>query len=214
MAHPHLPRATDLTRAEIEGFWEGWLAANREAERTGDWTILADFYAVDATYGWMYTPDEHFMAVGRDQIRDWAIGLEMKGLDGWHYDYQATVIDERNGMIVGFWKQKSGIINDETGDEYEIIGIGGSWFGVERQGPGPDEGELKFGWQRDWFDLGSTAATFLAIAGSGKASQGLLERMSLHGPSQPGHYRLKHLPSTVWPPPVERGDFISQEPVQ
>jgi hypothetical protein len=26
----------------------------------------------------------------------------------------------------------------------------------------------------------------------------------VHGPSQPGHYRLKDLPSTVWPPPVER----------
>ena len=30
------------------------------------------------------------MAVGRDQIRDWAIGIEMDGFDGWHYDYQAA----------------------------------------------------------------------------------------------------------------------------
>jgi hypothetical protein len=161
----------------------------------------------------MYSPDEHFKAVGRGQIRDWAVGLEMAGLQGWHYDYQAAVIDERNAMIVGFWKQRAGIIDDETGQEYEITGIGGSWFGIERQAPGPDEGNLKIAWQRDWFDLGSVAHTFLAIAGSGRAPQELLDRMSLHGPSQPGHYRLKDLPSTVWPPPVERGDRMSQGPV-
>ena len=51
---------------------------------------MADWYAEDATYGWMYTPDEHFMAVGREEIRDFAIGIEMAGLDGWHYDYQCT----------------------------------------------------------------------------------------------------------------------------
>jgi hypothetical protein len=158
----------------------------------------------------MYTPDEHFMAVGREQIRDWAIGLEMAGLDGWHYDYQATVIDEKTGMVVGFWKQRSGILDDE-GKEYEILGIGGSWFGVEVD---PEDGKLRFAWQRDWFDLGSTATTFLAIAAAGKAPQGLLDRMSLNGMEQPGHYRLKDLPSTVWPPPVERGDYVTQEAPQ
>ena len=59
-----------LTRAEIEEFWETWLEVNREAERIGDWRIMAEWYAEDATYGWMYSVDEHFMAVGRDQIRD------------------------------------------------------------------------------------------------------------------------------------------------
>jgi hypothetical protein len=199
-----------FTRAEIEEFWDTWLEVNRRAEETGDWTILAEWYAEDATYGWMYTPDEHFMAVGRDQIREWAIGLEMAGLDGWHYDYQATVIDERTGMVVGFWKQKSGIVDDATGKEFEILGIGGSWFGVVRVDSGADAGQLKFGWQRDWFDLGSTAHTFLAIAASGKAPQGLLDRMSLNGMEQPGHYRLEELPSSVWPPPVERGDYVTQ----
>jgi hypothetical protein len=189
---------TRFTRAEIEEFWESWLAVNREAERRGDWGIMADWYAEDATYGWMYTPDEHFMAVGRDQIREWALGLEMAGLDGWHYDYQATVIDEVTGMVVGFWKQRSGIVDDE-GKEFEILGIGGSWFGLGRN----PAGKVEFAWQRDWFDLGSTAHTFLALAASGKAPQGLLDRMNLNGMEQPGHYRLADLPSTVWPPPVE-----------
>ena len=198
---------TDLTRDELEEFWDSWLRVNREGEAQGDWRVLADWYAVDATYGWMYSPDEHFMAVGRDQIRDWAIGIEMDGLDGWHYDYVATVIDEKNAMVVGFWKQRSGIL-DESGKEYEILGIGGSWMGVERQTSGPDEGQLKFAWQRDWFDMPSTAHTFLQIIEAGKAPDTLLKRMSVTGLGVPGHYRHADLPSTVWPPPVEAGKHV------
>ena len=197
-----------LDRAAMDDFWRRWLAANREAERLRDWSVLAEFYAEDATYGWMYTPDEHFMAVGRDQIRDHALGTEMAGLDGWHYDYVATVMDDSNGMVVGFWKQRAGI-NDDDGNEYEILGIGGSWFGLAA---GPDG--LHIAWQRDWFDLGSTAHTFLALAGSGKAPQPLLDRMGLDGMSQPGHYRRADLPSTVWPPPVDAGVHTAQDESQ
>jgi hypothetical protein len=35
--------------------------------------------------------------------------------------------------------------------------------------------------------------------------------MAVEGKSQPGHYRLEELPSPVWPPPVERGDFVTQK---
>ena len=202
---------SELSRTEIEEFWDSWLVINREAERTGDWRVMAEHYAIDATYGWMYGPDEHFMAVGRDQIRDWAIGIEMDGLDGWHYDYVATVIDEKNAMVVGFWKQKSGIVDDATGAEFEILGIGGSWFGVERQTEGAEAGQLKFAWQRDWFDMPSTAHTMMKILESGKAPQTLLKRMEVVGLGVPGHYRLKDIPSTVWPPPVEAGQFVTQE---
>lgn len=186
-------------RATMDEFWKRWLDANREAERLGDWSILADFYAEDATYGWMYTPDEHFMAMGREEIRSYAVGTEMAGLEGWHYDYVATVMDDTSGMIVGFWKQRSGIL-DDNGREHEILGIGGSWFGYAEDA----EGNGHFAWQRDWFDLGSTATTFLEILSTGKAPPGLVDRMNLDGMSQPGHYRLADLPSTVWPPVVEK----------
>lgn len=199
---------TGPTRAQIEAFWDTWLRVNRDAERSGDWRVLADWYAEDATYGWMLTPDEHFMAVGRDQIRDYAIGIEMDGFDGWHYDYQATVIDERNAMVVGFWKQRSGILDDLTGREFEVPGLGGSWFGVARQ---PD-GELRFSWQRDWFDFGAMAHTMGAVLRSGKATDTLHARLKVFGLEVPGHYRPEDLPSTAWPPPVESGEFISQEP--
>ena len=191
-----------LDRSRMEEFWQRWLADNREAERRRDWGLLADHYAEDATYGWMYTPDEHFMATGREEIRAYALGNEMAGLDGWHYDYAATVMDESNGMVIGFWKQRAGILDDETGREYEIRGIGGSWFGLEDRDAPDGQQSVEIAWQRDWFDLGSTAHTFLALASSGKAPQGLLDRMSLDGMSQPGHYRHADLPSTVWPPVV------------
>ena len=56
-------------------------------------------------------------------------GTEMAGLDGWHYDYVATVMDEGNRWSIGFWRQRAGI-DDEQGREYEMLGIGGSWFGL------------------------------------------------------------------------------------
>lgn len=199
-----------LTRAEIEEFWESWLDVNRQAERSGDWRVMADWYAEDATYGWMLTPEEHFMAVGREQIRDWAIGIEMDGFDGWHYDYMATVIDEKNAMVVGFWKQRAGIVDDETGKEFEIPGLGGSWFGVERQA----DGGLKFAWQRDWFDFGAMAHTMGRVVKSGKAPETLMRRLQVFGLEVPGHYRPEDLPSTVWPPPVEAGGFVTQEEVR
>lgn len=201
-----------LTRAEIEEFWDSWLAINREAERTGDWRVMAGHYAEDATYGWMYQPDEHFMAVGRDQIRDWAIGIEMDGLDGWHYDYVCTMIDEQKSMVLGFWRQRAGIIDDKTQQEYEILGISGSWFGLKRVTEGADAGQIKIDWQRDWFDMPATMHTFMEILGAKKAPDTLLKRMSVFGHDVPGHYHHKDLPSSVWPPSVEAGQHVTQAP--
>ncbi|NBP84238.1 MAG: nuclear transport factor 2 family protein [Mycobacteriaceae bacterium] len=66
-----------VSRDKLEEFVGRWLATNREAERAGDWTPLADFYTADATYGWNIGPKEDVMCVGRDEIREIALGLEM-----------------------------------------------------------------------------------------------------------------------------------------
>ena len=97
-----------LPREQLEDFVERWLEANREAERTGDWRGLADFYTDDATYGWNIGPKEDVMCVGIDEIRDIALGQEMEGLEGWRYPYQRVVIDDKIGEVVGFWKQIAG----------------------------------------------------------------------------------------------------------
>jgi hypothetical protein len=43
-----------------------------------------------------------------------------------------------------------------------------------------------------------------------KAPDTLLERMKVAGHGVPGHYHLEDIPAPVWPPPVERGDYITQ----
>ena len=74
---------TSFPRAQLEEWVERWLQVNRDAEAAGDWKPMADFYTEDATYGWNYGADTDFMAIGRDEIREVALGAEMGGLDGW-----------------------------------------------------------------------------------------------------------------------------------
>ena len=68
-------------RAELEEMVERWLAANRAGEANKDWHHMADLYTEDATYGWNVGPKDEFMVVGREQIREIALGLEMAGLE-------------------------------------------------------------------------------------------------------------------------------------
>ena len=117
-----------FTRADLDDWVERWLQANKDAEVAGDWKGLAYFYTEDATYGWNIGPKEDVMCVGRDQIRDVALGLEMEGLENWVYEYQKVLVDEKLGEIVGFWKQ---VVNKTDGTQGEIYGIGGSWFRLD-----------------------------------------------------------------------------------
>ncbi|HWB68224.1 MAG TPA: nuclear transport factor 2 family protein [Mycobacteriales bacterium] len=180
-----------VDRAELEAFWQRWLDTNRECEAKRDWSALADFYAEDATYGWNCGPSDDFMAVGRDQIREWALGAEMQGLEGWTYPYQATVIDDRAGMVVGFWRQQAEA-HDEDGHPYEVAGLGASWFGYA---------DGTWVWQRDFFDHGNAGAVFLRMMQRGALSAGMTERIerSMAGELLPGHYRPQDRPAPLWP---------------
>src|SRR5262249_46315558 len=120
-----LTTMASFERAELDEWVQSWLQANKDCEKSGDWTPLADFYAPDATYGWNIGPKEDVMCVGIDEIRDIALGFEMEGLEDWQYPYQKVIIDDRQGEIVGFWKQ---VVIDGEGGRQEIYGIGGSWF--------------------------------------------------------------------------------------
>ena len=181
-------------REELEEMMQRWLDANRRAEEIGDWRILADLFTEDATYGWNLGPTGEFMAVGRDQIREVALGLEMGGLDGWTYPYQEVLIDDRKGQIIGIWKQ----IADATradGSPYEVAGIGGSWFRYA--------GNFQWSWQRDFFDFGNAAHLFMEMLNDGTLSDGMKARMERSGQaSLPGHYRLGQLPIGIWEVPA------------
>ena len=178
-------------RAEMEEMVERWLQANKDAEAAGDWGGLALLFAEDATYGWNYGPENEFMAVGRDEIRAVALGLEMGGLDGWEYPYQEILVDDRKGQVVGFWKQVA-LATRADRSRYEVAGIGGSWFGYA--------GDFQWGFQRDWFDYGNAAACFLEMMGDGTLSAGMTARMhrSLGG-GLPGHFPIGGAPAPIWP---------------
>src|SRR5664280_74118 len=108
-------------RSELEEMMQRWLDLNQRCEEQLDWLPLADMYTEDATYGWNVGPNDEFMAVGRDEIREYAVGYEMEGLGGWTYPYQRILVDETQGEILGLWKQVADATRPD-GSHYEIAG--------------------------------------------------------------------------------------------
>lgn len=180
-------------REELEQMVQKWLDTNKHCEQIGDWKPLAELFTPDATYGWNLGPGGDFMAVGRDEIRDVALDMEMGGLDGWTYPYQEVLIDDRKGQVIGLWKQIADAKRAD-GSNYEVGGIGGSWF---RYG-----GNFQWSWQRDFFDFGNAAALFMEMMKDGTLSEGMTQRMerSAKG-SLPGHYKRGEVPVGIWEVP-------------
>jgi hypothetical protein len=178
-------------RAEIEEMVERWLEANRKGEAAQDWKPMAELYTEDATYGWNVGPNDEFMAVGRDEIREIALGLEMAGLEGWTYPYQTVLIDDVKGEVLGLWRQVADA-KKADGSNYEIAGLGGSWFRYA--------GNWQWSWQRDFFDLGNATALFLEMIKADVLSDGMQRRMerSVSGEKLPGHYPLGGGPAILW----------------
>lgn len=180
-------------RDEMEEMVQRWLDTNKACEEAGDWAPLAEMYTEDATYGWNLGPREEFMAVGRDEIREIAVGLEMTGLEGWTYPYEEILIDDRKGQVIGLWRQIADVTR-EDGTPYEVAGLGGSWFRYA--------GNFQWSWQRDWFDYGNVADLFMEMIKAGTLSEGMTKRMdrSMKGPL-PGHFRLGEAPVGLWERP-------------
>lgn len=147
-------------RQELEAMVERWLAANRDSERAGDWVkSLGQMYTEDAEYSWNMGPNREFVARGRRQIEEWALGAHMEGFEKWRYPYDSILIDEQRGEVIGIWRQVAPVKRDD-GSDYEVAGLGGSWF---RYG-----GDYQWAWQKDFFDLGNVKALFMELAADGK----------------------------------------------
>lgn len=180
-----------FSRAELDEMVERWIKENQRCEELGDWRPLADMYTEDATYGWNYGPKEDFMAVGRDEIRDLALGQEMEGLEGWTYPYQKFVIDDGQSEVLGFWKQ----IADATrpdGTHYEVIGFGGSWFRYA--------GDWQWSWQRDFFDFGNVSSLYMEMIKADALSDGMKKRIdrAVSGERLPGWFKQGTAPVSMW----------------
>lgn len=175
-------------RAELEQMVERWLAANRNSEREGDWIKnLGAMYTEDAEYSWNMGPNQEFVARGRKQIEDWALGFHMEGFEEWSYPYDRVLIDEQQGEVIGIWRQVAPA-NREDGSAYEVAGVGGSWF---RYG-----GNDQWCWQRDFFDLGNVKALFMELAADGKLDPAVRRKISrlARGRTLPGVHAMRENP--------------------
>lgn len=183
---------TGFDRAELDEMVRRWVLENQRCEENSDWKPLADMYTADATYGWNYGPKHDFMAVGREEIREFALGQEMQGLEGWTYPYQQFVIDERSGDVIGFWKQLYHGKTREDGSQYGVHGIGGSWFRYGR--------DFQWSWQRDFFDFGNVSALFMEMINDNALSEGMQQRIqrSTGKNPLPGWYRIGAAPVPLW----------------
>ncbi|MGB1455724.1 MULTISPECIES: hypothetical protein [Spongiibacter] len=180
-------------REELEEMMERWLEANIDAEKAGDWTThLGPMYTEDAVYGWNIGPNEQFVANGRKEICDVALGYQMKGFEDWEYPYHDIIIDEKRGTVIGFWKQLAPVTATRPdGSRMEIAGIGGSWFEYA--------GNFQWSWQRDFFDLGNAKALFFELAGAGVLEPVVKEKIhkQAKGVLLPGHYKLHEEPGRL-----------------
>ena len=157
-------------REELEEMVGRWLSANRHAEAEGDWIKhLGPMYTENAEYSWNMGPNQEFVACGRKQIEDWALGVHMEGFEKWRYPYEKILIDEQQGEVIGIWRQVAPV-KRQDGSDYEVAGVGGSWF---RYG-----GSFQWCWQRDFFDLGNVKAMFMELAADGKLEPAVKQRLS------------------------------------
>ncbi len=169
---------------EMQEMVDRWLAGCDEAAKLGDWGTLGKFYTEDALYTWNNGPKTDFVARGRQQIVEWAMGKEMVGLETWHYPYVRNLIDPAKGEFLGIWRQISPVMNSKTGKPYEIVGTGGSWFRYA--------GDFKWDWQRDFFDLGNATDCYMQMMKNGDMNDALKQRMEkiAQGEPQPGWTQL------------------------
>ena len=177
-------------REELEEMLRRWLQACADAEtQGGDWSkTLAPFYGEDATYQWNVGPHENFIARGKKEILDVAVGYQMKGFEAWSYPYHDLIIDEKRGTVIGFWRQISPHKRAD-GSPIVIEGLGGSWFQYA--------GNYQWAWQHDFFDFGNAKDVFFELAGMGKLQPEVKEKIhrQAKGDLLPGHVRIRPAPS-------------------
>ncbi len=92
----------------------------------------------------------------------------MPGLENSTCPHVRTLIDDKKGELLGFWKQLAPV-NDADGKPYEIRGTGGSRFRYAR--------DFKWAWQRDAFDHINTVPVFGAMMQAGQLTGRMQERM-------------------------------------
>ena len=169
-------------RAELEEMVERWLEVNRQGEAKRDWHHMADMYTEDATYGWNVGPNDEFMVVGREQIREVALGSRWPASRAGPTRTRrcsSTRLRARSSDCGSRWPNAT----RADGTNYEIAGLGGSWFRYA--------GNFLWSWQRDFFDVGNAGALFMQMIRDGTLLPGMQQRMerAMSGERLPGPLR-------------------------
>ncbi len=175
----------EFSRDELEQMVQRWMEANKQAEAEGNWAKhLGPLYTEDAEYHWNVGPNQEFVARSRQQIEDWALGVQMEGFENWSYPYDRILIDEKQGEVVGFWRQVAPAQRPD-GSDYECEGVGGSWFRYA--------GNYQWEWQRDFFDFGNIKSLFMELAAEDKLEPAVKKKISklARGGQIEGHVQIR-----------------------
>ena len=178
----------EYPREELDEMVKRWLQANQQAQRTSNWAPVADFYTNDALYSWNMGANREFIAQGRSEIRDNALGYMMQGFQNWEYPYHDVIIDHKRGTVLGFWKQ-IGPGKRPDGTPFQVDGLSGSWFEYG--------GNYQWRWQKDFFDMGNVTALVFELAGAGTLHPDARQKMKhqARGQIMPGVRNIRPEPS-------------------
>jgi len=108
------------TKQEVKDMMARFIEANAKAEETRDWGPLADFYAEDCEY--QYTMGEQGTRVcrGREAVRQYVMGKDMIGFEGWTFPYEWVVVDG-DRVMTKWWNQAPQTKDD--GSPYRVVGM-------------------------------------------------------------------------------------------
>jgi len=119
---------------------ERFIAANGEAERQRDWTLLAEFYADDAVY-WYHTGAVETRAEGPEEICRLVLVRDQLGWLNWTFPFEGFAV-HGDQAFTRWWNRGPGERAD--GSPWQVPGMSHLRFG-------PDG---RFCEQMDLFDLG------------------------------------------------------------
>jgi ketosteroid isomerase-like protein len=107
------------TKQEVRAVMDRFIETSGRADKTGNWSPLADFFAEDAVYQYSMGAGGMRVARGRAEIRRLVMERDMQGFAGWKFPYEWVMIDG-DKVITKWWNQAPA--NREDGTPYRVLG--------------------------------------------------------------------------------------------
>jgi len=104
-------------------------------------------------------PRQEFVACGRQETCNIALGHHTKGFEKWKHPHLEVIVDGHKGKVVGFCRQIPPATRLD-GNPCKVAGVSG--LALEHSG------NCQWKSERDFFDLGNVKQLFVELAGDGK----------------------------------------------